>query len=461
MKQLTKITAALGTAIMLSAACPLAPVAGAAEPPTFNPQTDTPPDNGKPKPPFPMKQASQCATSAVLPGSQFHSIPINQVFQVDELHKYANGAGQKVAVIDSGVTPNARLPKLRGAGDYIMGGDGLEDCDHHGTLIAGIIAAQPAKNDGFVGVAPAAEIISIRQTSGAYRPENPDDKGASSLDTLAQAVRHAADEGATVINLSVTACVPANANVNLSKLKGALHYAAVDKDAVIVASAGNIDKSCKPNPGPDPTSQSTGDDPRGWKRADTLSLPSYIDQFVLSVGGTTLTGDAYAQSMPGPWVDVAAPAISVVSLDPVAGDTGGLINAEISSQGQTYPIAGTSFASAYVSGLAALIRQKHPELNAQQVRERIINSAHPQAQTMNNTLGRGLVDPVQSLAGDVPGGDWKPQVIPDQSGRVPVKPDHSISPTVLVGVGLLVAIGAGLLFLVFNLWIDKQKKKKG
>lgn len=452
-KNLRKV---LATALVAGAVCVANPgTALAVSPATFNPETDRPPANETPKPPSEMRQASQCATSAVLPGSQFHSIPINQVFQVDQLHRFANGAGQTVAVIDSGVTPNARLPHLRGAGDYITGGDGLEDCDHHGTLISGIIGAQPAKNDAFIGVAPEANLVSIRQTSGAYTPVNPEDKGASSLDTLAKAIRRAADEGATVINMSVTSCVPATANVNLSELKGALHYAAVEKDIVVVASAGNVDDSCEANPGP---SADNPDDKRGWDRVGTLSLPSYIDDFVLSVGGTTLTGDPYARSMPGPWVDVAAPAISVVSLDPVAGDVGGLINAEVTQQGTT-PISGTSFASAYVSGLAALIRQVHPDLTAQQVRERIINSSHPQADTMNNVLGRGIVDPVNALTGDIPLGEWAPQVIPDRGGRVPVDPDTSPSATVIVAGSLIVAILAAVGCVVMRNWIEGQKKK--
>lgn len=56
-----------------------------------------------------------------------------------ELHKI-NGA--PVAVIDTGVSPNPRLPVVPG-GDYIMGEDGLSDCDAHGTVVSSIIAAAP------------------------------------------------------------------------------------------------------------------------------------------------------------------------------------------------------------------------------------------------------------------------------------------------------------------------------
>ena len=47
-----------------------------------------------------------------------------------------------VAVIDTGVSPSPRLPVVPG-GDYIMGEDGLSDCDAHGTIVGSIIAAAP------------------------------------------------------------------------------------------------------------------------------------------------------------------------------------------------------------------------------------------------------------------------------------------------------------------------------
>lgn len=47
------------------------------------------------------------------------------------------GAGQVVAVIDTGVHPHPRLPAPMPGGDYVSTGDGTEDCDAHGTLVAG------------------------------------------------------------------------------------------------------------------------------------------------------------------------------------------------------------------------------------------------------------------------------------------------------------------------------------
>ncbi|CKN13257.1 alanine and proline rich membrane-anchoredmycosin [Mycobacterium tuberculosis] len=77
----------------------------------------------------------------------------------------------------------------------------------------------PGAPDGVVGVAPHATIISIRQSSRAFEPVNPSSAGpnsdekvkAGTLDSVARAVVHAANMGAKVINISVTACLPAAA----------------------------------------------------------------------------------------------------------------------------------------------------------------------------------------------------------------------------------------------------------
>ena len=389
-------------AVAVATVCVAVPVppASAAKPWVFNPAVDIAPPDGPPGPDLPMKQSYACAASGQLAGSQFDSVPLDTVWGVRQLHGFSTGNGQTVAVIDSGVNRNERLPRLLGGGDYIGGSDGLSDCDHHGTLVAGIIAAQPRPGDGFVGIAPDASIISIRQTSEVFRVDssNADDasRSASNLNTLARAIVHAAAMNATVINISVTSCLPINRPVDLHPLAGALYYAAVVKNAVVVTSAGNTTSSCTPNPGPDPAAPS---DPHGWSSVTTLSLPSMFSDFVLSVGGTSLTGDPYVKTMPGPWVGAAAPAINVVSLDP-SKVTGELVNAQITDKGPE-AIAGTSFASASVAGLAALIRQRYPQLSAHQVIERIRRTARSSSQMVSTLTGSGVVDPMAALTGPV------------------------------------------------------------
>ena len=100
-----------------------------------------------------MRQNAYCTELGVLPGSDFRVQPkYMDMLNLPEAWQFGRGAGVKVAVIDTGVSPHGRLPNLTPGGDYVIaGGDGLSDCDAHGTLVASVLAAAPA-----IGPAPAA-----------------------------------------------------------------------------------------------------------------------------------------------------------------------------------------------------------------------------------------------------------------------------------------------------------------
>ncbi|EUA43692.1 subtilase family protein [Mycobacterium xenopi 3993] len=66
------------------------------------------------------------------------------------------------------------------------------------------------------------------------------------------------------------------------------------------------------------------------------------------------------------------------------------------------PFWGTSFSAAYVSGVAALVRAKYPELTAHQVINRILQTAHNPPRGVDNQVGYGVVDPVAALTFNVP-----------------------------------------------------------
>lgn len=183
----------------------------------------------------------------------------------------------------------------------------------------------PGAPDGVVGVAPHATIISIRQSSRAFEPVNPSSAGpnsdekvkAGTLDSVARAVVHAANMGAKVINISVTACLPAAAPGDQRVLGAALWYAATVKDAVIVAAAGNDGEAgCGNNPMYDPLDPS---DPRDWHQVTVVSSPSWFSDYVLSVGAVDAYGAALDKSMSGPWVGVAAPGTHIMGLSPQGG----------------------------------------------------------------------------------------------------------------------------------------------
>ena len=231
--------------------------AGAVAPPQVDPEVAPPTASAGPV--QPMAQRSECTGAGVLPGSDPGAVTTAQAsLDLGEAWRHSRGDGQLVAVIDTGVTPGPRLPDLTGGGDFVGDSDGLTDCDGHGTLVAGLIAGQPGA-DGFSGVAPGARIVSIRQTSAHYAPRTPGEdpalaRAALEVDTLARAVVRAADEGARVITISVATCLPADSGVDQRALGAALRYAAVDRDAVIVAAAGDTSRglgggsACASNP---------------------------------------------------------------------------------------------------------------------------------------------------------------------------------------------------------------------
>ncbi|MGH3542136.1 MAG: S8 family serine peptidase, partial [Mycobacterium sp.] len=127
------------------------PPANAITPPVIDPAAVPP--NSPPGPEQPMRQSAYCTEVGVLPGTDFRVQPkYMDMLNLPEAWRFGRGGGVKVAVIDTGVTPHPRLPHLIPGGDYVMaGGDGLSDCDAHGTIVASMIAATPAS-----GAAPAA-----------------------------------------------------------------------------------------------------------------------------------------------------------------------------------------------------------------------------------------------------------------------------------------------------------------
>ncbi|MEV0683781.1 type VII secretion-associated serine protease mycosin [Nocardia sp. NPDC050378] len=373
------------------------PTAAAARPPAID--ASALPGDGAPKPYTEVEAANPCTSTRI---SSSTAIPPAQKFLgLEPAWQFSRGAGQTVAVIDTGVARHPRLPNLIPGGDYVSGSDGTEDCDAHGTFVAGIIAGQPSSTDGFSGVAPEAQIIAIRQSSGAYRTKgkevDPNDPtnggGVGNVTSLAEAVVHAANMGATVINISEVAC--GSPTMNDRKLGAAVAYAATVKDAVIVASAGNSDrKECLGNSGINPLKP--GADP--WDSLATAVTPAWYDEYVLSVGSVDLNGQPSSFTVPGPWVGVSAPGEQIVSLNPL---DGGLANATVNNQGADQNIAGTSFAAPYVAGVAALVRARFPHLTAAQVIHRLQATTHSTPEGWNPYGGFGTIDPVAALTHDV------------------------------------------------------------
>jgi membrane-anchored mycosin MYCP len=250
------------------------------------------------------------------------------------------GQGVTVAVVDSGVD---YTPQLAGRVSHIdLTGQGPQDCVGHGTAVASIIAASDARDRGvpFYGVAPDARILSVKVNTG--------ENGYSSL--LAAGIRDAATDGAKVINVSVQTAGSTRA------LAAAVAYA-LSRNAVVVAAAGND------NPG------------------SNVVGPFYPAAYpgVLSVGAVDQSGALTSFTDTRTPVSVTAPGEDIASAWP------GGFNPDND---------GTSFATAFVSGEAALVRSAYPYLSAAQVVSRI--EATADGNTGAHT-GDGMIDPVQAV----------------------------------------------------------------
>ncbi|WP_319446532.1 MULTISPECIES: type VII secretion-associated serine protease mycosin [unclassified Mycobacterium] len=442
--------AALAGAVLLVAVSVGAPApAGAITPPIVDPG---PPPSGPVGPPQPTEMKAICGIpTGVLPATDFaKQTSADAMLEYRSAWRFSRGAGQKVAVIDTGVNRHPRLRALEGGGDYVSDTDGLSDCDAHGTLVAGLIAGAPAAEDSFAGVAPDATILSIRQNSGAYgvrgasSNQNDDPNATSSgygtTETLALAITRAVDLGATVINLSEVACAPVAAGLDDAALGRAVRDA-FDRNVVVVAAAGNFNNQSMCNTQNDVTDPNQPLD-AGWKTVRTIASPAWFADYVLTVGAVTTSAAPAEFSLHGPWVAVAAPGERVTSLD---ANGPGLINGELTQQGMV-PLNGTSFATPIVSGVVALIRSRFPALNARQVVDLIKRTARTPGAGPDQATGYGVVDPIAALTR---------QLTPDEtrtrsdagtpiSGRPRPDPGNVRARTIIFGVtAASVALMAG------------------
>lgn len=444
-----RLVAALSVGLVLAAQTATGAVASAVEHPSID--GPLPPDDSLDA--GELRRDGPCRTTAAILDP---SAPPASATAADlrPAWTHGRGEGQVVAIIDTGVNPGPRLPTVRGAGDVVAGRDGTDDCDAHGTLVAGVLAAREDET-GHSGVAPGVELVSIRQSSGVLRPaERQSDQarvgsGVGTLSTLATAIRAAVDAGAGIINISEVACVPAVTRLADDTLGGAIRYAAVDHDVVVVAAAGNVGETCgDQNPGgPDPAV--LGDD--GWDDVATVASPAWYDDHVLTVGGVDADGAPADFSLRGPWVDVAAPAVDLRS---VGADGAGVSDFVVGGDGSRTPISGTSFAAPFVAGVAALVRQAHPSLTARQVISRIENTAIPAAGGHDFAVGSGVVDPVAAVTG------VRQSDRPDpQSGPIAAPPpDQGPAGAGAGGVVAAVTLTVGALVLVVGALLRQGRR---
>ncbi|MCI0543677.1 MAG: S8 family serine peptidase, partial [Actinobacteria bacterium] len=255
------------------------------------------------------------------PAAQWH------LHVIDLTHAWQTtvGGGVEVAVLDSGVTPGPDgfcqpfIAEYDATTDTEGPGSAADD-DGHGTHVAGSVAQCSGNGQGGAGVATDARIMPIDVFIG--------DVALSS--DIVRGIDHAIANGADVINLSL------GIEVGSSEILNQAIARAVEADIVIVAASGN--------------------------NGGALFYPANHPD-VIAVGATTITNSVPSYSSRGVGLELVAP--GGTGSAPVWQETGGVY------QG----LAGTSMASAHVSGVAALLRARHPAASAAQVRNAMNCSA--------------------------------------------------------------------------------------
>ncbi|MFD8994787.1 type VII secretion-associated serine protease mycosin [Streptomyces abikoensis] len=287
--------------------------------------------------------------------------------QAETMWQTSTGSGVTVAVVDSGV--DAELPDLQGQvlpGKDFSGleGDAQSDYDGHGTGMAVLIAGSGKSNGGAgaSGLAPGAKILPLRVANAKVPAAK-----VLTVDSVAAAIRYAADSNAKIINVSMGGRLENEAEAE------AVNYA-LSKGKLIFAAAGN-----------------------DGEKGNPIEYPAAFPG-VVGVAAVDQDIKATAESQHGPQVDLAAPGDNIVAT--CKGGTG-LCRSH-----------GTSDATALTSASAALLWSAHPDWTANQVLRVLINTAGgpKSGEKRSDSIGYGVVRPRIALQN--PGDPGPPDVSP-------------------------------------------------
>ncbi|MBU0483096.1 MAG: S8 family serine peptidase [Proteobacteria bacterium] len=232
---------------------------------------------------------------------------ISKILNTHDLHKHFQGAGIKVAIIDTGIDPNHQDLKNRVLSRYnlVNGSDDVPEL--HGTAVAGIIAAE-LNGLGMSGLAPASKLLALR----ACRQLSEDvPEGECYSSSISRALDIAIQDKAHIVNMSYGASQP-------DQVVSKLLDAGQQQGMLFVAPVGN-------SPG-----------------QQNIAFPA-SHPAVIAVGGIDEQGRPYPNAVLAAKADVIAPSENIFTTTP----------------GNRYNfISGTSFSSATISGLLAVASGK-------------------------------------------------------------------------------------------------------
>ncbi|MFV2057558.1 MAG: S8 family peptidase [Thiohalomonadales bacterium] len=268
-----------------------------------------------------------------------------KLLDIPEVWKQTMGEGVKVAVLDTGI--DSDHPDLKSAivesADFT--GDGIEDASGHGTHTAGIIGAR-LNGVGFVGVAPKCELIIGKVL---------DNNGSGTFEWISEGIDWAVQSGADIISMSL------GGPGSTQGLYRAIHLA-LAKGVHVICAAGN----------------------EGSMSQNSIGFPGRYGA-VITVAAHDRNGNRSGFSSRGGELDVMAPGSNIWSTY---------------KDGGYAELSGTSMATPFVAGLAALLISKHkaqpdsktPVENTSDLKEHLMRmAAHPGYH--DNLSGYGPLQP--------------------------------------------------------------------
>ncbi|MCG5219817.1 S8 family serine peptidase [Streptosporangium soli] len=266
-----------------------------------------------------------------------HSVP--QVGAPQAWQDGFDGKGVKVAVLDTGA--DEEHPDLAGKisdrRDFTDNGS-TEDGHGHGTHVAATVAGLGAASEGRrKGVAPGAELIVGKVL---------DDRGSGSESQILSGMEWAAQSGADVVNMSLGG----SATDGTDPLSVGVDTLTEQTGSLFVVAAGN----------------EGGDYTVGTPGAATSAL---------TVGAVDATDALASFSSRGPRLDeapkpdITAPGVSIIAARAAETALGQPVDDRHTA------LSGTSMATPHVAGAAAILKQRHPEWRAGQLKDALVSTA--------------------------------------------------------------------------------------
>lgn len=227
----------------------------------------------------------------------------------------------------------------------------------HGTMVAGVIAANGFNTVGTAGVCWGAHVKSLKTVSYVA---GADDPYQHTFESLINAITYAQNIGIKILNIS-------NCGYSLNG-NTTLRNAIENFDGLVICSAGN---DC----------------------VNTDMVPSYPASFdcdnIISVGALDESNQ--------PWISIDTEEGSNVGATSVDVFAPGVNIYTTLANGSYGYVTGTSFAAPYVAGVAALIWQANPSLTAAQVKAAILNNVDSLSALSGKCVTGGRVNAYKAM----------------------------------------------------------------